>query len=290
MLLSQADLTAIDAELTHIVTRLYHGVKEGEEFSFENVYLIGKLVTHLGDESHRKMPFPKALAEARRLGIYLTPEDKAILKGLKSQTDIWVASMSGEMDQRVRALLLQAEAEWATELVRRDSKAVLMKSRSWDRLREEAVESLRQGMRKVLDLFEGVVDRFLQTEVAKFFQRGQVSEVSPEEEIYKLPRPQACQHCMRLHLERDGSPKIYRLRDVQGSTNVGKKPAAWTFVLGPVHPHCYCTLYRVSKRPPAPSELMANARAESLAVGLKRRREILAEAQSKLQEALSQSQ
>ncbi len=62
--------------------------------------------------------------------------------------------------------------------------------------------------------------------------------------VYKIPRPGACQHCIRLHLDGD-VPRIYRLAAVSGNSNVGVKAAAWQFVVGSVHPWCACALMKV---------------------------------------------
>lgn len=62
---------------------------------------------------------------------------------------------------------------------------------------------------------------------------------------YKLPRPDACKHCIVLHLEGD-TPRLYWLDEMQANgTNVGKKAADWEVTVGPVHPWCGCTLHRV---------------------------------------------
>lgn len=63
--------------------------------------------------------------------------------------------------------------------------------------------------------------------------------------VYKIPRPGACKHCIRLHL--DGEfPRIYFLSDATGNgTNVGRKAADWQFVVGSVHPWCGCPFFKV---------------------------------------------
>jgi hypothetical protein len=63
--------------------------------------------------------------------------------------------------------------------------------------------------------------------------------------VYKLPRPGACKHCIRLHLDGE-HPRIYYLDEVQGNgTNVGRKADQWMMVVGSVHPWCGCSIHRV---------------------------------------------
>ncbi|MAD95973.1 MAG: hypothetical protein CMB99_01465 [Flavobacteriaceae bacterium] len=62
---------------------------------------------------------------------------------------------------------------------------------------------------------------------------------------YKLPRPDACKHCVRLHLDGD-VPRLYFLDDLDGNgTNVGLRAAEWNAVIGSTHPWCGCSLLRV---------------------------------------------
>jgi len=83
--------------------------------------------------------------------------------------------------------------------------------------------------------------------------------------VYKIPRATACQHCMRLHLNSDGSPRKYKLKDVAGNSNIGLPAFSWQFVIGPVHPYCYCLLYRELERAaPSKSKKLAQARRDIL--------------------------
>lgn len=61
--------------------------------------------------------------------------------------------------------------------------------------------------------------------------------------VFKNPNPDACKHCKRLYLERDGTPKVFKLADLMANgSNVGKKVADWKPVVGITHPHCQCVL------------------------------------------------
>lgn len=60
--------------------------------------------------------------------------------------------------------------------------------------------------------------------------------------IFKRPNPNACKHCKRLYLEKDGiTPKLFKLSEmIANGTNYGKKVDEWKAVLGIMHPHCQC--------------------------------------------------
>jgi len=106
--------------------------------------------------------------------------------------------------------------------------------------------------------------RQIQTQMSQYFQLGQTYGIDPEEWVYKIPRETACSECLRLHLNDDGSYKLYKLADVAG--NINMKGSAWDFTIGPVHPHCYCILHRVVMTPPpqGPNDKFARIRAEAL--------------------------
>lgn len=62
--------------------------------------------------------------------------------------------------------------------------------------------------------------------------------------VFKRPNPDACKHCKRLYLEKDGiTPKVFKLTDLMANgNNIGLKVADWKPTLGIVHPHCQCQL------------------------------------------------
>jgi hypothetical protein len=74
-------------------------------------------------------------------------------------------------------------------------------------------------------------------------------EGDPEHvKVAKLPNPDACEDCIRLHLTAGAGsvPKTFYLSQLQeNGTNVGRKRNAWKPVVGPVHPWCSCELIHV---------------------------------------------
>ena len=63
---------------------------------------------------------------------------------------------------------------------------------------------------------------------------------------FKLPRPDACQHCIRLHVDGGDNPRLYWLDEIQANgSNRGRKAADWRIVIPTTHPWCGCTLHRV---------------------------------------------
>ena len=85
------------------------------------------------------------------------------------------------------------------------------------------------------------------TETQNSVQQSQanqfVEDNGPDARVAKLPAPDACEACKRLHLE-GGKPKIFSLSELaaNGTTNAGRKRSGWLAVVGSTHPGCTCEL------------------------------------------------
>ena len=89
---------------------------------------------------------------------------------------------------------------------------------------------------------EGIKESWLETEDEQAKAQGRAPRRIL---VFKLPRPDACKHCIELHLDA-GVPRIFYLDELQANgTNVGRKAADWRPVVGSVHPHCACVLSKV---------------------------------------------
>ena len=101
--------------------------------------------------------------------------------------------------------------------------------------------------------------RIVQTEAQGAIQAGKVDGWNAREAdrsteskepvrrivAYKLPRPGACKHCIRLHTE-GGVPRLYHLEELEGNgSNVGRRRTDWVVTIEPAHPWCACELLRV---------------------------------------------
>ena len=88
--------------------------------------------------------------------------------------------------------------------------------------------------------------RIAHTEINNAIQNGIHGEIldegGPDQMVYKRPSGDACQHCKRLFLKDDGTPRIFRISQLK-ETNVGKKATDWEPTIGSVHPWCACMLH-----------------------------------------------
>ena len=91
-------------------------------------------------------------------------------------------------------------------------------------------------------------------------------EMTSEEYMYKVPRSVgACPYCLRIYIGPDGKPVRVKVSQVSGASNIGRKPNQYQWTIGPLHPNCYCILYRESvDGPPKKSDSRTQQRAEAL--------------------------
>lgn len=71
-----------------------------------------------------------------------------------------------------------------------------------------------------------------------------VSQQGMDTRVFKRPAPNACAHCKKHYLEKDGkTPKVFTVSELLANgNNYGKKVADWKPTLGIMHPHCICPL------------------------------------------------
>lgn len=74
-------------------------------------------------------------------------------------------------------------------------------------------------------------------------RQSPLSSDGAETLVFKRPNPDACPHCKKLYLEKDGvTPRVFKLSDLLANgTNYGLKTQDWKPVVGIVHPNCQCT-------------------------------------------------
>lgn len=252
MLITAETQSVIDQEIATLCSGVLHRMARpnGQYPSFlEQAYIAGKLASDLGPDRLRTMSAAAIQTYVKKNRVFKSSVDEAKLRAKMNTTEKWAAAMQDRLTQKVRVAIARADTVWAGELARRQSDGELRKG-LWDEIKDSALGDLYDSVAKIMDSFMGWVDSFVQTELAGWFQEGQVAELSLGTLVYKIPRENACKYCLDLHIDEKGDFAVYQLSEVAGNTNVGLPAAEWEFTIGPVHPHCYCILYTVDERDP----------------------------------------
>lgn len=222
----------------------------------ESAYMAGKTATVLGTDRLRKMTEPELVDWLRDNNLRISSQDRVMINQLKDSTERWLQGRTSTWQAKMRQEIARADQQWRAAIAStrfNDAQAISV-------ARNQALQNLVQRVEDNSADWVGDIDRLVQSEMNAYFQMGQAAEMPGDEMVYKIPRVTACEHCLRITTEPDGSPTLYRLSDVMGNSNIGLPAYAWEFTIGPIHPYCYCVLYQVSDREPTALEGLVEAK------------------------------
>jgi len=206
----------------------------------EQSYLAGKAASVVGTDALRNMSAERLQNWLQTNNINLTDVDQATLTGLKQETERWLQGRSETWQQKMRVQIGIQDREWRATL----SGRTFRNAQSIAVARNAALNNLIDRLRDEGAGMQSDADRLIQSEMHNYFQKGQTADRPKDEIVYKVPRLSACRECLRICVNPDGSPKKFKLSDVEGLSNFGLPKFAWEFVIGPIHPYCYCILFR----------------------------------------------
>lgn len=249
------------------------------------LYTFGVFLAHAqdaaGHESRYGTTAEDFLHAIEKDPIPLTRDEQASAEHAKLRAAQHLRGLGNRIGATIGSTLIEADAELAAQM-RAVTNDVLAShygdEEATKRMRERAKAqgkdegfydgAFRSTLKRVAsDLGHATDDwardwtRIVQTEAERASQEGMKERWVTEEEeeskktgqppsrivAYKIPRPDACKHCVRLHLEA-GYPRLYYLDEmVANGDNVGRSGANMRVVVGPTHPYCACQLVKLPK-------------------------------------------
>lgn len=219
----------------------------------EDAYLFGQLVAsvrELGEKADlKKMTYQefKAAIKARPVG--LTTEQKRAIDWAKHSAATHIKGLGNRVSDDWSKVAVEADAD-----LRREYEGVIRDTLESNIERQQTVRKLASDLGHATEDWSRDLGRIAATEKQQAFQEGFASKLIQSEGdssgiyVAKIPKPDACPDCVRLHLmEGLGSrPRIFKLSELQqNGTNRGVKRANWRAVVGTVHPWCACELIHV---------------------------------------------
>lgn len=177
----------------------------------------------------------KAAMQAAR-SVPLTSRDMEALNYIQQRGAVYMRRPIATGQQAVDRALLDAEQE----VIRGTVAKAKVEGDGWKRLARD-LRDATQGT----DLRNDMV-RVARTEGMFAVHAGALAGLKEKAEVlgdsdpkvYKLVSPGACAACRRIWGEMT-SPRVYRLSEVEGQTNFGKKQSEWGPTVGPTHPNCF---------------------------------------------------
>lgn len=249
----------------------------------QHLYQFGVFLAHAQEAATHETRYGTTAAEfidaIERDPIPLTETERAAAHHAKFRAAEHLRGLGNKMGATLGSTLIEADAELARKMrsiVNDTMGAHYGDDEAAKRMRERAKElgkdegffdgAFRSTLKRVeSDLGHATQDwsrdwtRIVQTEAERATQEGlketwvtREAEAAEKEQrparpivAFKIPRPDACKHCVRLHLE-GGFPRLFLLDElIENGDNVGRKAAEWLAGVGPVHPYCACPLVRL---------------------------------------------
>ena len=180
------------------------------------------------------------------LGSTLIEADRNLDKQLRSMIQDVVAAKYGDDEAAARIKKLGADKGFDDNFLDGQfrSTSSRMASDMGHLTKDWARDWRRIAMTEAQGAFnEGLKDRWQEQEL----ERASEEDRPPNRiRAYKIPKPDACKHCIRLHLESGSDHRIFYLDELEGNgDNVGRRANDWRAVIGTTHPHCACSLVKL---------------------------------------------
>lgn len=251
MLIRESDIRDIESAIEMVVRNLGLLI-DGQDSFLEFSYKVGKLASGKDADKYLRMPVDALRKEVAH--ILLSGTDDALLEGIREDLRRRLPAFQEDILRKIRLLIQFYEDNWRDRLLRATPEGKLRKSLLdeevlskgvFDEWRAMLLKKFWASMRTIVNSFKGTFQNLARVQLWTALQHGQTSNWDRTDMVWKKPRVTACPVCLQLHLNPDGSPKLYRLSKVRGVSNVGKKPRDWEFVLGPTHPNSIARGQRV---------------------------------------------
>ena len=175
------------------------------------------------------------------------PNEKHAIEWAKHSAATEIKGLGNKVASDFSTIAIEADKD-----LRRRYEGVIRDSVSENIQRQETVQQLASDLGHKTGDWSRDFKRIAATEKHKAMQEGIVTGLvkrygDPDDiRVAKMPNPDACPHCLRLHKHRDGRLRIFQLSElVENGSNVGRKAANWQATVGPVHPWCGCDLIHV---------------------------------------------
>jgi hypothetical protein len=213
--------------------------------SIREAYLYGQVLATLANPTVASMNYEEFKRYIRTNPIPLTEIERQAIMVAQQQAGQYAVGLGNRVDQQTGQLLIEAD-----HVLRGQLRDEIKTATAENIARRESVSQLKSDLGWATRDWARDWDRIAVTEKHSAMQHGladsYAADYGADVRVAKRPMPSACEHCKRLHLGPDGQPRIFRLSDLIGNgTNFKKKTADWNPVVGPVHPHCACSLLRV---------------------------------------------
>lgn len=221
---------------------------KGKLTPIEYAYKFGILSTSLNEAVLKKLNFNQLknyISQGKF--IPLTQYEQDVLESIKHQSFKDIKGLGNKIKQDVNGIIIEEDQN---------------KRRKYENtIRKELVKTV-QNRETVKDLVSRIsnktkdwnrdLGRISDFILHKAFEDGRtislLRESGPKTKVFKSVYLGSCIHCQKLLLTNGlgSKPKIFTLEElINNGTNINRKQKDWKAIVGPLHPFCRCTLYKV---------------------------------------------
>lgn len=212
---------------------------------------FGLISDALGDKESKSITF-ESLKEYFQKGnhIPLTQVERGTIDSIKKQYLGDIKANNGKIFQDINNIISQKEKDnrKSYEAVIRGEveKGILLKKTSSEIARELARKTgdWNRNFKRIVEYISHLA-----------FDEGRAASIEDkygkDALVAKNVFSGACRYCISLYLTAGigSQPKIFKLSQLQDNgTNIGRKAKDYKSVIGPTHPFCRCTLFKVDNQ------------------------------------------
>lgn len=206
-------------------------------------YLFGQAMAQ--NDVQKDMPFEDFLEWLKKNPVRLTTAENFAVRNAAIHAGAHIRHLGAKIVQQTNMEVFQEDAKARADILR----TVVRPEVATNIRKRESIGALKFALGRRIEDWERDWNRVAITEKVNAMNQGVADSYRKNHGdpwVYKQPMPDACKHCLRLHIGPDGHPRIFKLSNLESNgTNVGVKAANWQPVVGAVHPHCQCQLIRV---------------------------------------------
>lgn len=216
-------------------------------------YTFGQLMARLSEMDDitkaKKLTYKEFRKRIKERPIALTPVERSAIDWANRAFSVYTKSRGDKVADEFSKMFISADTK-----MRRKFMAASAGELKENIERRETVRKLASAIGDRTQDWTRDLGRVAattkQTAMQEGFAQGLIKREGPPENIFvaKLPKPDACPACVRLHLTagQGSPPRIFTLRElIENGINTGKKRLEWLPTIGTVHPWCACELVHV---------------------------------------------
>lgn len=226
------------------------GIPEDAVNMIQNAFVLGKIMKMMSDKDIKKLSFDQLKEKAKEME--LTTVEKNSLKFAQANAGRYVTALgrriADSIDMSISRASHDANLEVAQRQIINDTvQQSIVKRQTRGKLSSELGHNIGEWRRDWQRIAHTEIwNSKLQGEVVTILQGDAIYGATKggDTKVFRRPSPDACQHCKRLYLEKDGTtPKVFTLNElINNGTNVGKKVGDWLPITGTTHPNCGCPI------------------------------------------------